>query len=224
MRIEDEDRQSRRNDMTQSSQQGGLARRSGYDLRGLAPSEFFRMNPFSLLGRMTEEMDRVFGELGMNRGNTGQSMWAPPIEVSEEDGKYTVRAELPGLKPEEVKVEVADGALVIEGERKFEKQEDQGGVYRSERRYGRFYRNIPLPEGTNPEQANARFENGVLEVTLPVEQQKENRRQIPVQSATSHSGNGGSSGTSSGTSSSSGSSSSSGTSGTSGGTSERRAS
>ncbi len=202
--------------MTQSSQQG-LARRNMGDLLGLAPSEFFRMNPFSLLGRMTEEMDRVFGEFGVNRGNTGQAIWAPPIEVSENDGKYTVRAELPGMKPEEVKVEVQDGALVIEGERKFEKQEDRGGVYRSERRYGRFFRTIPLPEGANPEQANAKFENGVLEVTLPVEQQKENRRQIPVQSAASHSGNGGSSGTSSSSGSSSGSSAS-------GETSERRAS
>jgi HSP20 family protein len=205
---EEQDRQSRRGDMTQSSQQGGLARRNAYNVIGLAPGEFFRMNPFSLLGRMTEEMDRVFGEFGVNRGNGGQAIWAPPIEISEQDGKYTVRAELPGLKPEEVKVEVADGALVLEGERKFEKEEEKSGVYRSERRYGRFYRAIPLPEGVNPDQANARFENGVLEVTVPIEQQRENRRQIPVQSATSHSPSAASSGSSS----------------TSGGASERRAS
>ena len=125
-------------------------------------------------------MDRAFSEFsGSNNGDT--SLWTPAIEVSQRDGQYVVHAELPGLKPEDVKVEVLDDALVIEGERKYEHEEDRGGVHRTERRYGRFYRAIPLPEGANADQARARFENGVLEVMIPVSQQQSDRRQIPVE-------------------------------------------
>jgi HSP20 family protein len=92
-----------------------------------------------------------------------------------------VHAELPGLKPEDVKVELTDNALVIQGERKYEHEENKSGVYRSERRYGQFYREIPLPQGANAEQVKAQFNNGVLEVTLPVPEPTSNRRRIPVQ-------------------------------------------
>jgi HSP20 family protein len=147
---------------------------------------------------MTEEMDRAFAEYsGSSNGDT--SMWTPAIEVSKRDGQYVVHAELAGLKPEDVKVEVTDDALVIEGERKCERQEDRGNVHRTERRYGQFYRAIPLPEGANAEQARARFENGVLEVTIPVSQEQNNRHQIPVEpsvgSAKSSSSASGSTGT-----------------------------
>jgi HSP20 family protein len=129
---------------------------------------------------MTEEMDRAFSEFsGSNNGDT--SLWTPAIEVSQRDSQYVVHAELPGLKPEDVKVEVLDDALVIEGERKYEHEEDRGGVHRTERRYGRFYRAIPLPEGTNAEQARARFENGVLEVMIPLSRQRSDRHQIQVE-------------------------------------------
>jgi HSP20 family protein len=137
---------------------------------------------------MSEEMDRAFGDLGFGRGQSEGSMWSPAIEVTERDGNYVVHAELPGLKPEDVKVEVMDDALVIQGERKFTQEEKQGGVHRSEMRYGQFYRSIPLPEGVNPEQVRAKFENGILEVTTPVPQQKSNARQIPIEGATAQSG------------------------------------
>jgi len=135
---------------------------------------------------MSEEIDRMFGDLGSNRGSSsGVSQWSPAIEVAERDGNYVVHAELPGLKPEEVNVEVADDALIIQGERRSQHEENQGGLHRSERRYGRFYRSIPLPEGVNPEQVRANFQNGVLEVTVPTTQQPSNRRQIPIQSGSS---------------------------------------
>src|SRR5258706_16337605 len=79
---------------------------------------------------------------------------------------------------------MTDDAIVLEGERKCEHEENKGGVHITERRYGRFYRAIPLPEGAKTDQAQAKFENGVLEVEVPVEQPKEQRRQIPIQSAT----------------------------------------
>ena len=113
-------------------------------------------------------------------------MWAPAIEVAERDGKYTVHAELPGLKPEEVKVELTDDSVIIQGERHSQtQQDDEGGVHRSERHYGRFYRRIPLPEGVNADQLQANFDNGVLEIVAPVMPRQSGRKQIPVQSGSS---------------------------------------
>jgi HSP20 family protein len=132
---------------------------------------------------MMDDMDRAFGDFGSSR-EEGMSTWVPPIEVSQRDGKYVVHAELPGIKPEDVKVELTDGALVVQGERKHEHEENQGGVRRSERSYGQFYRSIPVPEEIDPEQVNAKFENGVLEITIPLPQQQQNRnRQIPIQAS-----------------------------------------
>ena len=166
-----------------SSNQTGISprRRSSVLGFGITPQELFTNNPFSLMRRMTEEMDRVIQEFGLERDAGSRTGWSPAIEVSERDGKYSVRAELPGLSPNDVKVEVANDALVIQGERKVEHEEKDGGVERTERQYGLFYRSIPLPEGADVEHANARFQNGMLEVTVPVPQQKEQRRSIPIQ-------------------------------------------
>jgi HSP20 family protein len=163
--------------------QGNLAR-AGVPAMMLAPGDFLRMGPFALMRRMSEEMDRVFGEFGMNRGNGGKAVWAPAIEVSQADGNYQIRAEIPGVNPEDVKLEITDEAVILEGERKTEHQETKGGVHLTERQYGHFYRAIPLPEGAKVEEARAKFVNGVLEVTVPVQEQKEKRREIPIEGAT----------------------------------------
>ena len=167
------------------SSQGNLTRRASPPVTFVTPADFFRMNPFSLMRRMTEEMDRIFGDGGQERNTTGDSVWTPAVEVSERDGNFVVRAELPGLKPEDVKLEIENDALALQGERKIEREEDKGGVHRTEIRYGHFYRSIPLPEGANVEQARARFDNGVLEVTVPVPEEKSQRKQIPIQSGSS---------------------------------------
>ena len=178
--------QSQGKEGARGGQQTGLSRRAdpfGFSLMPSATflSPFSIMNPFTMLRRMTEDMDRAFVEAARNRG--GDAVWAPVIEVTEREGNYVVRAELPGLKPEEVKVECTDEALVIEGERKLEREEDGGR--RSERMYGRFYRVIPLPEGAKVTDAQARFEDGVLEVTVPFAKRDEKRRQIPIESGAS---------------------------------------
>jgi HSP20 family protein len=114
-------------------------------------------------------------------GGRELAAWVPPVEVRERDGNLVVSAELPGLNKDEVKVEVTNEGLVIKGERKREQEEDRGGIHRSERSYGAFYRLIPLPEGATIEQAKAQFNNGVLEVRVPVPKSQEKTRQIPIE-------------------------------------------
>ena len=95
------------------------------------------------------------------------SLWSPQIEMFERDNELVLRADLPGLTKDDVKVELADGGITIEGERKNEHDEKGEGYYRSERSYGKFYRRLPMPDGVDPEDAKATFSNGVLEVTMP---------------------------------------------------------
>jgi HSP20 family protein len=180
---EQQTQQSRGEEVTRSSPERprGLTRRGGYNPFDLMPTpiDLFRMTPFSLMRRITEEMDRVYHEFTTSPGHG--ATWAPAVEISELDGKYVVRAELPGVKPADVKLEITDEALVLEGERKSENQEAKSGVHLTERQYGRFYRSIPLPEGANIEEARARFENGVLEITVPMKEQRTKRREIPIE-------------------------------------------
>ncbi len=153
----------------------------------LNPAEFFN-NPFTAMRRMSEEMDRTFGRFfGENAagagGRTGAG-WLPAIEVAEKEGQLQVCAELPGLNPEDVKVEINNDSLIIHGERKSEHEHHLGRAYRSERRYGQFYREIQLPEGVNADQIQAQYRNGVLEINVPVPRQTSNRKQIPINTDT----------------------------------------
>lgn len=164
-----------------SQRQAPPARRRGYGFV-ITPGDVFPVTPFSLMRRMAQEMDRVFGEFGLSRGGGEEPAWSPSIDVSERDGNYVIRAELAGVNPEDVKLEITDEAVVLQGERKIEHEEKKGDVHLTERRFGRFYRRIPLPEGAKIEDARANFNNGVLEVTVPVQQQRSQSRQIPIES------------------------------------------
>jgi HSP20 family protein len=123
--------------------------------------------------KLTEEMERRLENFGMPRGffpnvpkEVEEASWIPDVEFFEKDGRLIFRTDLPGLNKEDVKIEVNEGRLIVQGERKREKEEKGERFYRSERSYGSFYRAIALPEGVNPETAKATFKNGVLEVTL----------------------------------------------------------
>jgi HSP20 family protein len=150
-------------------------------------------SPFSLMRRFSEEMERLFGEFGFGRGlTTGfgrefdriadleDAMWSPQVEALEREGKLIVRADLPGLTKDDIKVDITDDAIRIRGERRSEKEEKKEGFYRSERSYGSFYREIPLPGGVDSEQANATFRNGVLEITMPAPARKSSSRRIEI--------------------------------------------
>jgi len=136
-------------------------------------------SPFKWMKRFTDEMDRAFA--GFTTTTPAEfELWAPPLEVKHKNGNFVVTAELPGLTKDEIKVEVLDEALVIEGERKREKEEKGEEFYRSERYYGKFYRSIPLPKGAKADQVKAELTNGVLEVIIPVPELKPAARQVPI--------------------------------------------
>jgi HSP20 family protein len=156
-----------KNEQLQQKPQTQLARRSG-------SSSWWGENPFNAMRRMTEEMDRVFGDFAIGspfrRFGAGpafsEQLWSPRIEVEQDGSELTVRAELPGLKKEDVQIEVSDGMLTIQGERRNEREERHEETYHTERSYGHFYRSIALPEGAIEESAKAHFRDGVLEVTI----------------------------------------------------------
>jgi len=175
-----------------SSQGAGLARSSGDDaiarrrrsnLIGLplTPFDVLRMTPFSLFRRMTEEFDRALQPFLSEDQASAAIAWTPTVEISERDGKYRILAELPGLSPNDIRVEVEDDALVLQGERQVERDATEGGIRRSERQFGFFYRRIPLPEGADPEQAKAKFHDGILEITIPAPDRQAKRRQIQIE-------------------------------------------
>jgi HSP20 family protein len=151
------------------------------------------VSPFSLMRRFSEEMDRLFGDFGFGGGfasGVGREfgrladlegpMWLPQVEAFEREGKLIVRADLPGLTKDDINVDITDEAIKIRGERRQEKEENDEGYYRSERNYGSFYREIPLPSGVNREQANASFRNGVLEITIPAAARQPSSRRIEI--------------------------------------------
>ena len=145
-------------------------------------------NPFDLLRQMTSELDRMFEDPWTFRWPALQiddAMWAPKVDVIEKDNRLITRVDLPGVKQEDVSVEVADGQLTLSGERKSEiEKKGNGNVYRAECHYGSFYRALPLPPGVKPEDVKATFANGVLEVSLPLPaQEKPNGTTIPIAAA-----------------------------------------
>ena len=149
--------------------------------------------PFTFMRRFATDMERLFEEFQGFRFPSlfGREFfpftrefeyvgWVPEIEVLQKNGGFIVRADLPGLKKENVKVEITEGVLTLSGERKEEKEETDEGYYRSERSYGSFYRQIPLPEGAKTDTAKATFNDGVLEVTLQVPVREPQRRQLEI--------------------------------------------
>lgn len=172
----------------------GWARRPGLAFPWFSPadlaSDAFLASPFTLMRRMTEAMDRWMTEAGLGPGlpariarerAAGMPTWMPEIDVFRRDNELVVRADLPGLKREDVNVEVEDHVLAISGERRQEEEEREEGYYRAERSYGSFCRTISIPEGVDESQIKASFHDGVLEVTVPLPAEPERRgRKIEI--------------------------------------------
>jgi HSP20 family protein len=170
-----------------TGQQGGSLGRRGGGMPSLFGS---RSSPFDMLRRLDEDVDRLFQQiwgqgrsLMRGRGGDASSMWMPQVELREEGGKLHVYADLPGLKKEDVRLSLEGDQLILQGERQSSREEGQqgGSFYHSERSYGSFYRSIPLPEGVDPQTAQADFKDGVLDVTFDAPRRPQQQsRQIEI--------------------------------------------
>ena len=136
-------------------------------------------SPFHIIERFSDEMDRLFDDFGLGRGRLAPRIgrnwlrwpsrgiaaewqaWLPEIEVFHRNDELVVHADLPGLNKDDVKVDVTENGIAIQGERKQDHKEEREGVYRSERSYGSFFRAITLPDGAITDQAKANFKDGV---------------------------------------------------------------
>jgi HSP20 family protein len=150
-------------------------------------------DPFTLLRQMTSQFDHMFETSGWPalrwptfraRPTAEAATWFPEIDVFEKDNRLVTKIDLPGMKKEDVKVEVTDGHLAISGERKTEAEEKKDNFYRCEREYGSFYRAVPLPEGVKLEDVRATFSDGVLEVSVPLPAKPEAKiRKVEIEEA-----------------------------------------
>ncbi len=128
------------------------------------PGTLTRWDPFAELGELRSRFDRMFDEWLDGR----ERAWTPAIDVVRENGHLVVRADLPGIKPEEVKIEVEDDILTISGEHEERTEEKDDDYVRRERRYGSFSRSMALPGGVDAKRITASTRDGVVEVTVPL--------------------------------------------------------
>jgi HSP20 family protein len=192
-----EKKEEQGNGRSQRKSQRGRGASSNKPETGIARREQLAnlrtVNPFSFMRRFSEELDRLFGDFGLGGGlaagfgrefgrlaDLEGSMWLPQVETFEREGKLFIRADLPGLTKDDISVDITDDAIKIRGERRQENEENKEGYYRSERSYGSFYREIPLPSGVNSEEANATFHNGVLEITMLAPARQAGSRRIAI--------------------------------------------
>jgi len=130
-----------------------------------------RWDPFRELEEVSDRLNRMFARPAARAANGKETMivadWTPSVDISETEGEYQIKAEIPDVKKEDVKVTVEDGVLTIQGERKYEKEEKGKKYHRIERSYGSFVRTFSLPDVIEEEKVKAEFKDGVLNLHLP---------------------------------------------------------
>jgi HSP20 family protein len=137
-----------------------------------------RWEPLRELSSLQTEMNRLFNTVfdGPTPGDATMRRWMPPMDLLEAGDDFVLRADLPGMSEEDVKIELEDSTLTISGERKAEQQSEGEGFYRVERATGAFSRSLTLPKGVDPEAVSASFDRGVLEVRIPKPAERKPRR------------------------------------------------
>jgi HSP20 family protein len=133
------------------------------------------MTPWFDFDRFFEDFDPGVGLMA-----TGEKAWSPAVDIFEDEKEIVIKADLPDVKEEDIDVHVEDGQLTLKGERKFEHEEKKENYHRVERRYGSFQRTFGLPETVDAEKIVAKYDKGVLKVTLPKVEKPKNARTIPV--------------------------------------------
>lgn len=128
------------------------------------------------LQTLQNEVNRLFGSFfdSQTGGDAGgaRRRWVPAMDLVEEDDRYVLRVDLPGVREQDVKVELDENVLTVSGERRAEHERRNEGYYRVERASGSFSRSLVLPDGVEASDVHARFEHGVLEVSVPKPQQR----------------------------------------------------
>ncbi len=137
--------------------------------------------PAAELNTIQNEMNRLFNTFfeqpnQTGRGNGTMRRWLPPMDLVETADQYVLRADLPGLSDGDVNVQLEDNVLTITGERKAEHEQEQEGYYRLERAFGAFSRSLTLPDGVEPDNVQAHFDRGVLEIRIAKPEQKKPRQ------------------------------------------------
>lgn len=147
-----------------------------------------RWDPFRELQDMSDRLNRMIarpasgGSVGQGREVMTVADWTPTVDISETEAEYAIKAELPEVKREDVKVTVEDGVLTIQGERKQEKEEKGKKYHRVERSYGRFVRTFTLPDTVDESKVKAEYTDGILHLHLP-KSEKAKPKQIDVKVA-----------------------------------------
>ena len=134
-------------------------------------TQLVRRSPFEDFNEIHRKLNRFFYDDELLRGS-----WAPPVDVSEEGDNIVVRAELAGMKEDDIDVQFENGILTLKGERQFESEENRDSYYRVERSYGTFVRSFTLPRTVDPEGISASYRNGLLEIVVPKREDAKPRR------------------------------------------------
>ena len=141
-----------------------------------------RYEPWGLLRRFNDDVNQLFSEsrnLPVTEGDRSSivtSNWSPAVDIKEEDERFVLKADIPGVDPKDIDVSMEDGVLTIKGERKHESEEEAEGYKRVERSYGSFYRRFSLPDTADAERVTAKGKDGVLEVFIPKQEKVQPRR------------------------------------------------
>ena len=125
-----------------------------------------RYQPWGILNQLQRELEHV-QEGDIVEGSTATAEWAPAVDIKEEDERFVLHADIPGVKPEEIDISMEDGVLTIQGEKKTEAKTEKEGYKRVERTYGSFYRRFSLPDTADADAISAKSKHGVLEIVIP---------------------------------------------------------
>ena len=143
-----------------------------------------RIEPWSVFNLLNREFYDVAGRRPqlVTSDSNGDASWLPPVDIVEEKDRFVLRADVPGVNPDEITVNMDDGVLSLSGERSREPSDEADGIKRFERRSGKFYRRFTLPDSADADGISAKSANGILEISIPKQAQIQARR-ITVEAA-----------------------------------------
>jgi HSP20 family protein len=159
-------------------ERGGLVRGGGGLSRGATYGGI--ASPYGFVRRFMDDLDRLSGGMSTGMGIVGA--WMPQLEIFREGDDVVIRADVPGVREEDLTIDFEDDVLTIAGERHSERREEEEGFFRSERSYGSFERSIRLPEGIEPEDIQAQLDEGVLELRIKAPAEERRGFKVPIRS------------------------------------------